>query len=1243
MKLHFFPEVLSNMALVERVLTAPGGSLLLAGRSGSEKCPHITIYHFQVKSCKLGYAQLGHFYDLRRWYDAVSGSDVGSSSALLLAWAYEARRLFRDKLAASAHVDKFDGILSTVLRSDWGVDITALDKKQFVTHGDTSGVAMASSHGKSLGPISFKDYKEIIAKGAKVYGREVREMKLHFFPEVLSNMALVERVLTAPGGSLLLAGRSGVGRRTAVSVISHMHRMTVITPKVSRNYSMKQLKLDLKGAVQQAGVEGEQIVLLLEDHQLLDPAFLESINSLLCSGEIPGLFAPEELDVLLGPLKDKMEGDFSGTVNQFFTRQVLKNLHVVFILDSANPNFRTKCEANPALYTKCEFVWLESWAPGTMSRLPRMVIPELDKEKSKFHIIHSGMQPSATPREYLNTLEVYNSVLDNKKKGIKGKQDHLTAGVTKLDEAKALVDDLKAKAAVKSKVLAEKQLEADEALNEITTRIQQASENKQEMEVLKGKLAEETVKLEQRKKAIDIELQDIQPLVDEAKAAVGNIKSEDLSEIRSLRAPPDVIRDILEGVLQLMGIFDTSWVSMRSFLAKRGVKEEIISFDARKIQPDIRNAVEKLLTKNSKSFDPKIAKRASKASAPLASWVKANVQFSIVLEKIGNGRDHPDYLQLWLMQLWLKESISHRFIANESERDVRGAWEGHERGMGGSYDAVSGSDVGSSSALLLAWAYEARRLFRDKLAASAHVDKFDGILSTVLRSDWGVDITALDKKQFVTHGDTSGVAMASSHGKSLGPISFKDYKEIIAKGAKVYGREVREMKLHFFPEVLSNMALVERVLTAPGGSLLLAGRSGVGRRTAVSVISHMHRMTVITPKVSRNYSMKQLKLDLKGAVQQAGVEGEQIVLLLEDHQLLDPAFLESINSLLCSGEIPGLFAPEELDVLLGVSTEKTKCEANPALYTKCEFVWLESWAPGTMSRLPRMVIPELDKEKSKFHIIHSGMQPSATPREYLNTLEVYNSVLDNKKKGIKGKQDHLTAGVTKLDEAKALVDDLKAKAAVKSKVLAEKQLEADEALNEITTRIQQASENKQEMEVLKGKLAEETVKLEQRKKAIDIELQDIQPLVDEAKAAVGNIKSEDLSEIRSLRAPPDVIRDILEGVLQLMGIFDTSWVSMRSFLAKRGVKEEIISFDARKIQPDIRNAVEKLLTKNSKSFDPKIAKRASKASAPLASWVKANVQFSIVLEKIGKSVTIPFLSRYQCFKTGICVAIVMRY
>lgn len=137
-----------------------------------------------------------------------------------------------------------------------------------------------------------------------------------------------------------------------------------------------------------------------------------------------------------------------------------------------------------------------------------------------------------------------------------------------------------------------------------------------------------------RKKEIDQELAQVEPLIDEAQAAVSNIKSEALTEIRSLRAPPEVIRDILEGVLRLMGIQDTSWNSMKTFLAKRGVKEDIRFFDARRISEANRDSVEKLLESKRDSFDSKNAKRASAAAAPLASWVVANVAYSHILHKI---------------------------------------------------------------------------------------------------------------------------------------------------------------------------------------------------------------------------------------------------------------------------------------------------------------------------------------------------------------------------------------------------------------------------------------------------------------------------------------------------------------------------------------------------------------------------------------------------------------------------------
>ena len=77
-------------------------------------------------------------------------------------------------------------------------------------------------------------------------GRENRDLDLVVFTEVLSNMARVDRVLTAPGGSVLLAGRSGVGRRTAVTLVAFMHQMTLFTPKVSRAYGLKQFRNDLK-------------------------------------------------------------------------------------------------------------------------------------------------------------------------------------------------------------------------------------------------------------------------------------------------------------------------------------------------------------------------------------------------------------------------------------------------------------------------------------------------------------------------------------------------------------------------------------------------------------------------------------------------------------------------------------------------------------------------------------------------------------------------------------------------------------------------------------------------------------------------------------------------------------------------------------------------------------------------------------------------------------------------------------
>ncbi|CAK8696967.1 unnamed protein product [Clavelina lepadiformis] len=605
----------------------------------------------------------GHYLftprDLTSWcmalirYDQTSVvGDGRSADSLLSVWTYEACRMFRDRIVGSKSKDRFDSMLSSVLAHDWSTNASErMHEGYYVTWGARQEITVDDGlpiHGKSLGLLSPSDLKDVITKAVAAYSRDVREMDILIFQEVLEYMARVDRILTVPGGSLLLAGRTGVGRRTAVAVCAHMHRMTLFTPKVSRSYGLKQFKLDLKNIMQQAGIEGEKVVLLLEDFQLVHPAFLELINSVLSAGEIPGLYTAEELEPLLAPLRDQAsDAGHRGPLYSYFAKKVMSNLHIALIMDCTHENFTINCESNPALYKLCQVQWMDFWDKHSMKQIPEMLLsrqlPADSATNSKqlchnFVKIHQSCgtrrQQDATPRRYMTFLRTYQSVFQAKRDDLMGKQGRLQAGLSKLDEATSLVDNLKHKAAEQSALLVQKQSEADNALKDITVAMQDASTQKNEMEGLKQKAAEERVNIDKRKKAIDIELSEVQPLITAAKKAVGNINPQTLAEIRALRNPPDVIRDILEGVLRLMGIFDTTWVSMKSFLAKRGIKEDIINFDARKINPEIRASVEQLLQANGRSFDQKNAQRASAAAVPLAEWVKANVKYSQVLEKI---------------------------------------------------------------------------------------------------------------------------------------------------------------------------------------------------------------------------------------------------------------------------------------------------------------------------------------------------------------------------------------------------------------------------------------------------------------------------------------------------------------------------------------------------------------------------------------------------------------------------------
>jgi len=117
-----------------------------------------------------------------------------------------------------------------------------------------------------MGRIGKTDFINMVEGQMRAYEREFKELEIHIIEEVLDMISQIERVLSMPGGSLLLAGRSGVCRKQSTQIVAHMLNLEFITPNINRDYSMKEFKRDLKAVLQKAGIEATRTVLFIEDH-----------------------------------------------------------------------------------------------------------------------------------------------------------------------------------------------------------------------------------------------------------------------------------------------------------------------------------------------------------------------------------------------------------------------------------------------------------------------------------------------------------------------------------------------------------------------------------------------------------------------------------------------------------------------------------------------------------------------------------------------------------------------------------------------------------------------------------------------------------------------------------------------------------------------------------------------------------------------------------------------------------------
>lgn len=161
---------------------------------------------------------------------------------------------------------------------------------------------------------------------------------------------------------------------------------------------------------------------------------------------------------------------------------------------------------------------------------------------------------------------------------------------------------------------------------------------------IQQQLEKQQAMIAERKEGALQELEEVEPLVQEAAGAVANIKKAHLAEVRAMGNPPETVKLAVESACIVLGFKVDGWKAVQSVIRRDDFTSMVRNFDSERISPATRQKIERdyMALPN---FNVEAADRASKACGPLVQWVFAQVRYSAILDKVGPLRDEVIFLE----------------------------------------------------------------------------------------------------------------------------------------------------------------------------------------------------------------------------------------------------------------------------------------------------------------------------------------------------------------------------------------------------------------------------------------------------------------------------------------------------------------------------------------------------------------------------------------------------------------------
>ena len=298
--------------------------------------------------------------ELTRWvrgiYEVISQEDLPTPTLddLVRLWAHEALRLFQDRLVTEEEKDWTDKNIDLIACKHFpSIDQAAVLRRPILFSDWTSKLYL---------PVEQSELRALIKGKSKGFYEEELDAPLVLFDDVLEHCLRINRVFRQVQGHLLLIGVSGSGKTTLSRFVAWMQGLKTFQVKVHNKYTTEDFDEDLRGVLRRAGCKGERICFILDESNVLDTGFLERMNTLLANGEVPGLFEGDEYSSLMNQCRESMQrenivSNSNEEIYKWFTKQIMKNLHVVFTMNPPEEGLATRAATSPALFNRCVLDW----------------------------------------------------------------------------------------------------------------------------------------------------------------------------------------------------------------------------------------------------------------------------------------------------------------------------------------------------------------------------------------------------------------------------------------------------------------------------------------------------------------------------------------------------------------------------------------------------------------------------------------------------------------------------------------------------------------------------------------------------------------------------------------------------------------------------------------------------------------------------------------------------------------------